>query len=346
MKKSLGVTAAIGAAVIGSAASGAEPGWRPARVAGRMYVNIATGEVVRTPEGPAARIGDIFWENRDSACGLAFAQDDPARDPAGGVDALGTLAVHWGDVFAESFVNGYEVAYATDIGVDTAGTGIAGLNMINLFIDDYDGVLDPGGAGATAIVAFRLEGIAGGGGPGAGALQAWVYTIDLEGSGYEITFGLTDVDGDGLHDFGYGFAFEQGQAGEKGIIGPVLTRPLSLGGAGTAYGCPDRFDWFNGFADVYAGGFWFGGGDCGASPPRPYASFGLTLFGPRGGCGGGGNPCCVLDYTEDGLVDFGDYLEFLNRYDAGDLSADFTADGLVDFADYLEFLNLYDACTA
>lgn len=52
---------------------------------------------------------------------------------------------------------------------------------------------------------------------------------------------------------------------------------------------------------------------------------------------------CVVDLNCDGLVDFADYLEFLNRYDDSDLTVDFTRDGLVDFGDYLEFLNLYDA---
>ncbi|MCC6675668.1 MAG: EF-hand domain-containing protein [Phycisphaerales bacterium] len=52
---------------------------------------------------------------------------------------------------------------------------------------------------------------------------------------------------------------------------------------------------------------------------------------------------CSADLNEDGLVDFADYLEFLNRFDAGDPSVDYNGDGLVDFADYLEFLNFYDA---
>ncbi|MCC6675925.1 MAG: VCBS repeat-containing protein [Phycisphaerales bacterium] len=51
---------------------------------------------------------------------------------------------------------------------------------------------------------------------------------------------------------------------------------------------------------------------------------------------------CPADLTGDGIVDFADYLEFLNRYDALDPSVDFNGDGLVDFADYLEFLNLYE----
>lgn len=54
-------------------------------------------------------------------------------------------------------------------------------------------------------------------------------------------------------------------------------------------------------------------------------------------------PACVVDLNMDGLVDFADYLEFLNLYDAQDPRVDFNMDGLVDFGDYLEFLNLFDA---
>ncbi|MCC6675772.1 MAG: PQQ-dependent sugar dehydrogenase [Phycisphaerales bacterium] len=52
---------------------------------------------------------------------------------------------------------------------------------------------------------------------------------------------------------------------------------------------------------------------------------------------------CKADYNGDGLVDFSDYLDFLNLYDAGDDLADLNCDGQVDFADYLDFLNRYEA---
>ncbi|MCC6675932.1 MAG: hypothetical protein IT436_02195 [Phycisphaerales bacterium] len=50
---------------------------------------------------------------------------------------------------------------------------------------------------------------------------------------------------------------------------------------------------------------------------------------------------CPIDYTGDGQVDFADYLEFLNLYNAQDPRADLNGDGLVDFLDYLQFLNYY-----
>jgi hypothetical protein len=52
---------------------------------------------------------------------------------------------------------------------------------------------------------------------------------------------------------------------------------------------------------------------------------------------------CVVDLSGDGVVDFADYLEFLNLFDALDPRVDFNHDGVVDFLDYLEFLNLFDA---
>ncbi|MCC6678117.1 MAG: aryl-sulfate sulfotransferase [Phycisphaerales bacterium] len=52
---------------------------------------------------------------------------------------------------------------------------------------------------------------------------------------------------------------------------------------------------------------------------------------------------CPADLNDDGLVDFADYLEFLNLFDDSDPRADLNGDGVVDFGDYLEFLNHYDA---
>lgn len=49
------------------------------------------------------------------------------------------------------------------------------------------------------------------------------------------------------------------------------------------------------------------------------------------------------DLTEDGLIDYGDVLEFFSRWDASDPSVDLTGDGLVDWSDYLVFMNFYEA---
>lgn len=52
---------------------------------------------------------------------------------------------------------------------------------------------------------------------------------------------------------------------------------------------------------------------------------------------------CAGDFNGDGVIDFFDYLDFLEAYAAGDPSADINGDGVVDFFDYLDFVALYDA---
>ncbi|MBM4108811.1 MAG: hypothetical protein FJ255_08380 [Phycisphaerae bacterium] len=54
-------------------------------------------------------------------------------------------------------------------------------------------------------------------------------------------------------------------------------------------------------------------------------------------------PECPADLNGDGAVDFNDFLEFLNLFNAEDPIADVNMDGAVDFNDFLEFLNLYNA---
>ncbi|MBM4108345.1 MAG: hypothetical protein FJ255_05960 [Phycisphaerae bacterium] len=51
---------------------------------------------------------------------------------------------------------------------------------------------------------------------------------------------------------------------------------------------------------------------------------------------------CPADWNGDGAVDFNDFLEFLNDYNAGAPRADLNADGVIDFNDFLEFLNRYN----
>jgi hypothetical protein len=59
--------------------------------------------------------------------------------------------------------------------------------------------------------------------------------------------------------------------------------------------------------------------------------------------GTGSGACSRADWTEDGVIDFNDFLAFLNDYNAEDPCADLNGDGVIDFNDFLEFLNLYNA---
>jgi uncharacterized membrane protein len=55
-------------------------------------------------------------------------------------------------------------------------------------------------------------------------------------------------------------------------------------------------------------------------------------------------PRCPSDVTQDGVVDFGDFLAFFNYYDSEDCRGDIPPfDQSVDFGDFLAFFNGYDA---
>ncbi|MBM4108261.1 MAG: hypothetical protein FJ255_05540 [Phycisphaerae bacterium] len=58
--------------------------------------------------------------------------------------------------------------------------------------------------------------------------------------------------------------------------------------------------------------------------------------------GTGSGACSRADWNEDGVIDFNDFLSFLNDFNAQIGCADLNQDGVVDFNDFLEFLNLYN----
>jgi hypothetical protein len=52
---------------------------------------------------------------------------------------------------------------------------------------------------------------------------------------------------------------------------------------------------------------------------------------------------CLADFNNDSVVDFFDYLDFVQAFSADDISADFNADGIVDFFDYLDFVQAFSS---
>ncbi|MBM4108262.1 MAG: hypothetical protein FJ255_05545 [Phycisphaerae bacterium] len=101
----------------------------------------------------------------------------------------------------------------------------------------------------------------------------------------------------------------------------------SAGGSFTVSGTigqPDAGPVMSGGVFALTGGFWAGGS---AGPTCP---------------GLGPGACSRADWNEDGVVDFNDFLSFLNDFNAQDECADINQDSVVDFNDFLEFLNLYN----
>jgi hypothetical protein len=51
---------------------------------------------------------------------------------------------------------------------------------------------------------------------------------------------------------------------------------------------------------------------------------------------------CPGDWNGDGVIDFNDFLAYLNDYNVQDPRADINGDGVIDFNDLLAFLNLFN----
>ncbi len=52
---------------------------------------------------------------------------------------------------------------------------------------------------------------------------------------------------------------------------------------------------------------------------------------------------CPADINGDGIVDFFDYLDFVDSFSAEDSAADFNRDSVIDFFDYLDFVDAFSA---
>ncbi len=50
---------------------------------------------------------------------------------------------------------------------------------------------------------------------------------------------------------------------------------------------------------------------------------------------------CMADFNGDAVVDFFDYLDFVDAFSSGNMAADFNADGVLDFFDYLDFVDAF-----
>ncbi len=91
-------------------------------------------------------------------------------------------------------------------------------------------------------------------------------------------------------------------------------------------GQPDAGPVMTGGTLTLTGGFWAGFGSTGPTCP-----------------GTGPGACSRADWNEDGVIDFNDFLAFLNDFNGEDPCADLNSDGIVDFNDFLEYLNIYNA---
>ncbi|HCT44023.1 MAG: hypothetical protein CMJ35_01365 [Phycisphaerae bacterium] len=180
----------------------------------------------------------------------------------------------------------------------------------------------------------------------------------------------SDLDGDGLFDFGWTVRFYQPGTGNDfdGDMDTGIAAPSDADTIGVAFGYPEGLielpdgsldidpsvsDAGTGAVDLAVligsdgsyNNFSFGGYQCpdGDNPAVPAAIFAFQLWGP----GGGG--CSPADLNGDGQVNFFDVSEFLSCYNLAPAPGceiiDFNNDGVINFFDVSIFIGLLqDGC--
>ena len=344
-------TTSISAAQVNGAAS---TDLFPVHQIGHLYINLKTGERIMTPYG--RRAGPDVWNNDDGAvCGNFFYGVDrptrPTTDPrprfGGSVNTIGDVR---GDIGYGRTIDG--------LGFGTASVGIKSTNStvhectgfdLNVFFyenDDANGEVPD--ARATFVRNITVRNIPAEEGTG----NAWAFTIDLVGN--EFLIGDQDLDADGYFDFGWGFAFRQGQSltdsinSAKGICGPFLVAPsgfvneLGVASTSSSVGVPNRLHWYSPVTfdssgqaldrsnQSFIGSYNFGT----PSSTNPYASSYLVLAAPCSGC--------MADLNEDCFLDFTDFDAFVYAFESGDPLGDWNQDHFLDFTDFDEFIAFFE----
>jgi hypothetical protein len=283
------------------------------KIAGHVYINLATGERTIVPAG--GRYGPAVWSNTGSCVGSFFW--------GGWTAPTNQEAIDWGSITNGVVIDGYQIAYATNL-PDPASSGVPGFDAINYFYDDYLGFGNTG----TVAAAFRVGPL-----PGSydGQYWGWIVTIDLAG-GFEFTLAGNDANCfDGLHEFGWGCAYNIPMAGF--VTGPLPVTPMALGpcgttaacSTGTATGVEDAFDLYFEYPQTnYDNTYNFGG-----FPAASAGSFYMELYGSAASC--------PPDWNGDTTLNTLDFIAFLNDFAAG--SADYNGDTTTDSLDFLAFLN-------
>jgi len=332
-----------------------------------------------------------------------FAIDDNSLTSMGGPPtSLATAATlsDYGDIRVDTVVDMVHINWVTDhtdvdLDSDGSGDGVEGLGgqwtywdadngraadqclrapVITFVFADLPGDLTPAGDGVLASYSADID-------LGAGFTSSLTFELgdtdgDPQGAAHHLPMHTvcdcnfdgeldTDLDGDGLFDWGWSVRFFQpGTAdldGDGSIDGDIANsmRPIGVNfgapegnavnnfdgtwtweidttviDAGT--GQEDRFAMY--LDGVYVSGFWFGGFECedlvGYTPP---AMFEHQLIGPNA------FTLCPTDYNGDGTLNFFDISSFLNLFAAMDQSADYNKDGVFNFFDISAFLGDFNA---
>jgi hypothetical protein len=295
---------------------------RPLPADGVHYAtyDFASGKIV--PNGGGSRMGDMVWGT--PACSGWFV-DGQVQD--------------WGDIAPGQAIDGFLFGYATELLLPDR------LDVIIWFYGEENGC---NSHNQVPLAGFNITDLPTGG----PTWNSWLVTIDLTGSGHEFRIDGSDLDGDGLTDFGYGFWFQ-------GVPPETATGPLIAEPDPNADPNDPNYDPFPTAPGAEDG--WWHDGNCVMSPygGDPFAQICLELYGPEPNwpCpnpGPHGKYCLAdIDCSGDCLVGLADLAQLLSNYGLtsgatrsdGDVQPFPWGDGDVDLADLAELLTQYgDDC--
>lgn len=267
----------------------------------------------------------------------------------------GATTLDWGDIAGPQEIGGFSFSYGVGSAVEPPST----LDAVLMFFADENG---HNSTGRTLLAAFTIANLPATFVPP--EWSAWTILVDLDAQGQGFTIDGSDLDGDGLADFGYTYWFtDYTPAGPDNYIGPVIAGDPNVVPP-TAPGIENFFDFFadpnlNEYLDTY----WFGA--------LPFAQFYMELFdsnAPGAGCpspgasgwyctaditGPSGDPDCVVDLADLALL-VGNYPTASGAtHEDGDVEPEdgngvwdpWDGDGDIDLADLAQMLGMYrDDC--
>ncbi|MEP0847853.1 MAG: hypothetical protein HRF50_13670 [Phycisphaerae bacterium] len=231
---------------------------QPTSIGFKRAVYHAASGTTTASGGAGARMGNPFWVTVTTT-GWFYGLQNCVRP-----GEAEELVLDWGDVQASSLVDGFQIGYATDA---SDPNGI--LLEIN-FHNNSNGF----GDNENRLLGFWLQLP---GRPPSFPYQfvGWIFTFDLEGTGYEFSLGDQDLDDDQLADFAYSYRIID--PSDSTATGPLISIP-DPNNPLAAPGVEDAFDDYldPNYAPCdpnvpYFSTYWFGG--------TPYAQFHLALYG-------------------------------------------------------------------
>ena len=313
---------------------------QPISGSGYLTYNMATGQM--SPATPETRIGGAIWSCSDRYVNFMWSSVE------------GEMGLDWGDIAGPSYVGGFGFSEYTN-----SQEADGDLFALIIFYGEENG---GNSAGRVWLQGYLIENVPASTHP---ADEFWGYFWKVTpNDAFEING--SDLDGDGLSDFGYAQYFSvntPGAAHGPGVCGLIWNDdPNAVPPNPPPAECPGIEDAFDLFLDPnfsddpnlqnsYDGTYWFGG------YPN-FTQFYMELFAPE--CpnrGDAGRYCSAdIDGSFDCLVSLADLAQLLGNYgtttgatpfmgDVDPYDAFFPGDGDVDLGDLAELLGQYgDDC--